>query len=101
MVPNRAGRVRCTTYRTTAQPTGSAHRWPIREYAIDLWATTLTLLPGHRLRVEIASSNFPRRDRNPQIGEDSATATRLVTARQQLFHDTAHPSRLIVWQVAE
>lgn len=73
----------------------------VYEYAIDLWATALTLLPGHRLRVEIASSNFPRWDRNPQTGEDSATATQLVTARQQVFHDTAHPSRLIVWQVAE
>jgi len=51
--------------------------------------------------VEIASSNFPRWDRNPQTGEDSATATQLVTARQQVFHDTAHPSRLIVWRVAE
>jgi len=49
--------------------------------------------------VEIVSSNFPRWDRNPQTGEDSATATQMVTARQQIFHDTVRPSRLIVWQV--
>jgi len=71
----------------------------VYEYAIDCWATALTLPPGHRLRVEIASSNFPRWDRNPQTGEDSATTTQMVTARQQIFHDTVRPSRLIVWQV--
>jgi len=37
---------------------------------IDLWATSHVFLPGHRVRLEISSSNFPRFDRNLNTGED-------------------------------
>jgi hypothetical protein len=43
-------------------------------------------LPGHRIRVEIASGNFPRFDRL-NTGEDQATGTRWQTAQQTIFHD--------------
>ncbi len=38
-------------------------------FAIDLWATSNVFLPGHRIRLEICSSNFPRFDRNLNTGE--------------------------------
>ena len=44
----------------------------IERYTIDLWATSNVFLPGHRIRVEISSSNFPRFDRNPNTGRPAA-----------------------------
>ena len=51
---------------------------------------------GHRIRVHVTSSFFPHLDRNPNTGEASATASRLVPARQTVFHDAARPSRVIL-----
>ena len=41
----------------------------VYEYVIDLWATGITFLPGHRMRVEITSSSHPRWERNLNTGE--------------------------------
>ncbi len=66
------------------------------EYTIDLVATSNVFHAGHRMRVEIASSNFPRFDRNPNTGEPPGRSTRLSSALQHVFHDAACPSRLIL-----
>lgn len=71
----------------------------IYEYSIDLWATAITFLPGHRLRVEITSSSFPRWDRNLNTGQDGADSAEMAVAHQRIFHDAAHPSRLTLWRV--
>ena len=63
---------------------------------IDLWATSHVFLPGHRIRVEISSSNFPRFDRNLNTGEDQATGTRWQAARQTVFHDARYPSHIML-----
>src|SRR5439155_4724485 len=68
----------------------------VYEFTIGLWATSHVFLPGHRLRVEIASSNFPRFDRNLNTGEDQATGTRWQTARQTVFHDGQYPSHVVL-----
>ena len=68
----------------------------VYEYDIDLWATSNTFLPGHRIRVEIASSNFPRFDRNLNTGEDPATATRMQTAHQVVYHSAQYPSHIVL-----
>jgi putative CocE/NonD family hydrolase len=68
----------------------------VEEYTIDLWATSNVFRAGHCIRVEIASSNFPHWDRNPNTGEPAATATRLQTAQQRVFHDAAHPSHIVL-----
>jgi putative CocE/NonD family hydrolase len=68
----------------------------VTRFTIDLWATSHVFLPGHRIRVEIASSNFPRFDRNLNTGEDQATATRWQTARQTVFHDARYPSHIVL-----
>jgi putative CocE/NonD family hydrolase len=73
----------------------------VYEYAIDLWAAGLTFLAGHRLRVEIASSCFPRWDRNLQTGQDGMTSAETAVARQQVFHDAARPSRITLSVVAD
>ena len=66
----------------------------VTKLTIDLWATSHVFLPGHRLRVHVSSSNFPRFDRNLNTGEDQATGTRWRTARQTVFHDHRYPSHL-------
>jgi uncharacterized protein len=63
---------------------------------VDLWATSNVFLAGHRLRVEISSSNFPRFDRNLNTGEEQAHAVRMERATNVVLHDHEHPSALIV-----
>jgi hypothetical protein len=63
---------------------------------LDLWATSNVFLAGHKLRLEVSSSNFPRFDRNLNTGEEQARATRVVKATNMIYHDSRHPSALIV-----
>ena len=66
----------------------------VYEYTIDLWATGITFLAGHRIRVEITSSSFPRWDRSLNTGEDTKDSTESQVARQRIFHDPEHPSSI-------
>ena len=61
---------------------------------IDLIATSQVFKAGHRLRVDVASSNFPCFDRNPGNGAPAATATEadFIVAEQTIRHDAEHPS---------
>ncbi len=68
----------------------------VYELSIDLWATSHVFLPGHSIRVEISSSNFPRFDRNLNTGEDQATGTRYQLAEQTVFHDQRYPSHILL-----
>jgi hypothetical protein len=56
----------------------------------------MVIRAGHRLRVDISSSDFPRYDRNPNHGGDptSATPEEFVIARQLVFHDARYPSAI-------
>jgi putative CocE/NonD family hydrolase len=58
--------------------------------------TANRFLKGHRIRVQVTSSFFPHLDRNPNTGRPSAIESRLVPARQTIFHDAARPSRVIL-----
>ena len=66
----------------------------VSEYTIDLIATSQVFKAGHRVRVDVASANFPCFDRNPGNGASAATATEtdFVVASQTVFHDDARPS---------
>jgi putative CocE/NonD family hydrolase len=68
----------------------------IYEYTIDMWATSNVFLTGHRLRLEISSSNFPRFDRNLNTGDDPSTGTTMMSARQTIYHSVRYPSHLIL-----
>lgn len=65
-------------------------------FEIDLWVTSNLFKRGHRLRLEVSSSNFPRFDRNPNSGNPFASDTVLLPARQTVFHDRRHPSHLLL-----
>jgi predicted acyl esterase len=58
---------------------------------IDMWATANRFKVGHRLRVDISSSDFPRFDRNTNLGGEPGDPVR---ARQAIYHDPDHPSHL-------
>jgi putative CocE/NonD family hydrolase len=68
----------------------------VTPFTIDCWATSHVFLPGHRIRLEISSSNFPRFDRNLNTGGDQATGTRWQTAQQTIFHDARYPSHVLL-----
>jgi putative CocE/NonD family hydrolase len=66
------------------------------EYEIDLWATSNVFKKGHRIRLDITSSNFPRWDRNPNTGHDFGVDDELVVAQQTILHDAEHPSHVVL-----
>jgi hypothetical protein len=63
---------------------------------ISLSPTSMVFRRGHRIRLEIASSNFPRFDRNPNTGADISTATITAVAKQAVHHSADAPSRIVL-----
>jgi putative CocE/NonD family hydrolase len=61
---------------------------------IPLGATGNVFGIGHRLRLEISSSNFPQFDRNLNIGGNNAEGTHWVEATNTVYHSTRYPSQL-------
>ena len=68
----------------------------VYEYLIDLWATSNVFLRGHRIRVEVSSSNFPRFDRNLNTGSFFASDTTWVKAEQTIYHTEKYPSCIVL-----
>ncbi len=66
------------------------------EYVIDLWATSNVFKAGHRIRLDVTSSNFPRWDRNPNTGHDFGADDELAVAHQTILHDRQHPSYIML-----
>ncbi|HTJ87443.1 MAG TPA: CocE/NonD family hydrolase [Terriglobales bacterium] len=66
------------------------------QITVDLWATSNVFLKGHSIRLEIASSNFPRFDRNLNTGEEIMFAHTSVPATNVILHDAQHPSALVL-----
>ena len=68
----------------------------IEEYDIDCWSTCVVLLQGHRLRLEISSSAFPKFDRNMNTGGPIGKEAEGVVAEQSVYHDEEHPSHVVI-----
>jgi putative CocE/NonD family hydrolase len=70
----------------------------VTEFTIDLWDVAHTFLPGHRIRLEISSSNFPRfnRNLNSAVRPELASSSEQQVAVQQICHDAQHPSHLLL-----
>ena len=85
-------------YRDSLADPGLLTPGQIYEVAIDLSVTSNVFLPGHRIRLEISSSNFPRFDRNTNTGgiitEDRDEDVQVAVNR--IFHGPGHPSRLVL-----
>jgi putative CocE/NonD family hydrolase len=83
-------------YRTSPEREEWLRPGEIYELAIDLWSVAHTFGVGHRIRLEVSSSNFPRYDRNLNTAVTPAlgSAHDIHVATQQVFHDAAHPSHV-------
>jgi uncharacterized protein len=68
----------------------------VYEYKIDLWSTSNVFLKGHRIRLEVSSSNFPRFDRNLNTGKSGAQDVHFVKATNTILLGGAHSSALIL-----
>lgn len=66
--------------------------------AIDLWSTSNVFLAGHRLRIEVSSSCFPKFARNSNTGGNVATESReeYQVAVNRVYHDADHPSHILL-----
>jgi len=65
-------------------------------YTIDLNQTSHVFEKGHRLRLEVSSSNFNRYDRNLNVWGTYGTGTERVVAQQTIYHDAERPSHLVI-----
>ena len=68
----------------------------ILEYKIDLWSTSNVFIKGHKIRIEVSSSNFPRFDRNLNTGKNASTDQVTSKATNTIYHDPNHPSALML-----
>jgi hypothetical protein len=66
------------------------------EFTIRLYPTSNVFKRGHRIRLDVSSSNFPRFDVNPNTGEPLNRHRRLVVAANTVFHESGRPSRVIL-----
>ena len=68
----------------------------VRRLAFDVDFTSYVFRAGHKIRIEISSSNFPLFERNLNLGTENAMESRMAVAEQTVHHDAAHPSRIII-----
>ena len=68
----------------------------VTEFRIRLGPTACRFLEGHRIRLEITSSDFPNHDRNHNTGRNDLEDTELVAAEQRVYHAAGRASQLIL-----
>ena len=68
----------------------------VERYDLDMWFTSRVFAPGHRLRVSVSSSLFPKYDRNLNTGGNNERDSTFVVAHQKLLHDAGHPSHVVL-----
>ncbi|HVC45195.1 MAG TPA: CocE/NonD family hydrolase, partial [Candidatus Binataceae bacterium] len=66
----------------------------VYEFTIDMWSTANLFKAGHRIRLEVSSSNFPRFDRNPNTGHDLFADAETCPALQTVMHERSFASHL-------
>ncbi|MEU6038023.1 CocE/NonD family hydrolase [Actinomadura sp. NPDC047616] len=76
----------------TPEPDGDG----VRRVAVELWPAGHRFRRGHSVRVQVCSGAYPRVARNPGTGEPIGTATRMLPAHQEIFHDPDHPSAIVL-----
>jgi putative CocE/NonD family hydrolase len=83
-------------YRNSQEKAEFMNPREVYKFTLDLWATSNVFKAGHKLRLEVSSSNFPRFDRNLNTGDEVGGATRTMRATNTIYHDREHPSALIL-----
>jgi len=93
------GIVRCRFRRGRAHPPLLLEPGRVEQVSIELYPTSNLFAAGHRLRLDISSSNFPHFDTNPNtglLGADNFESAATVVARNSVFHTEAFPSRIVL-----
>jgi putative CocE/NonD family hydrolase len=83
-------------YRNSDQASQPVTSGEVIPYVIDMAATSNVFKAGHRIRVEVASSNFPRFNRNLNTGSALGEDSEIKVATQTIFHDAEHPSHIML-----
>jgi hypothetical protein len=66
------------------------------QISVDTGVTSYVFAPGHRIRVEVSSSNFPRFARNMNSAGPNADQIKMTKARQVVYHEKGYPSAVIL-----
>ena len=91
-----ADRIVRARYRNSLEVPELMEPGQIYEITIDLLGTANRFAEGHRIRLDISSSNFPFFDVNPNTGERPGHHTHTVKAINSIYHDAAHPSHVVL-----
>nr|MBI1228695.1 CocE/NonD family hydrolase [Cytophagales bacterium] len=68
----------------------------VYEFEIEMMGTANVFQPGHRIRIDITSSNFPQFDRNPNTGKPQGTDAEVRIAKQTIHHGGSRPSHIVL-----
>ncbi|OHB78720.1 MAG: hypothetical protein A2V98_07250 [Planctomycetes bacterium RBG_16_64_12] len=88
--------IRGVTFRESLEEPTPIEPGKIYELWISLWETSMVFGGGHRIRMEVSSSNFPRYARNQNTGLPLGSSALVKKAQQTIYHDARHPSHLIL-----
>jgi uncharacterized protein len=83
-------------YRNSLQHAELMKPSEIYPFTIEMYPTPIIFQKGHRIRLDISSSNFPRFDVNPNTGEPLNNNRRWATAINNIYHDAQHPSQILL-----
>jgi putative CocE/NonD family hydrolase len=90
------GNLRARFRKSIYEPPELVEPGKVYAYKIEIQPTSNVFLKGHRIRLEVSSSNFPLWDRNPNTGHTHGQDDELRVARQTVFHSAECPSRLVL-----
>ena len=86
----------CARYRNSLDTEELLTPGEVTELRIGLGPTACRFEAGHRIRLEITSSDFPNHDRNHNVGRNDLADAELLVATNRVHHAAAHPSRLVL-----
>ena len=85
-----------TRYRDSLESAALMKPNEVYSFTIEMYPTSLIFQKGHRIRLDISSSNFPRFDVNPNTGEPLNDNRRWMIAENSIYHDKEHPSHILL-----
>ena len=83
-------------YRDSQEKAELLNPGQVYKLTVDVWSTSNVFKKGHKIRLEVSSSNFPRFDRNLNTGEGAQYGTTMVKATNTILHDGEHASALVL-----
>ncbi|MDP6553943.1 MAG: CocE/NonD family hydrolase [Pirellulaceae bacterium] len=88
--------IRRASFRESLEDPTPIDSGKIYEFTVSLWETSMVFKAGHRIRLEVSSSNFPRHARNLNTGLPLGTSDEMKKATQTASHEAHHASHLVL-----